>query len=259
MHGDGLLDELIAAKENIKRKYSALKRGDDIVQAKVIKTLKPIIDPLNKIQQQTNYNPTEYINTLPDKPVSVIDTDSTNLSIDKTKSSYDNWFLSPDLDKTYGPKKSYRNNIILGKHIIKFTDNKTIVIPSSKSEYNLTGGLLELIFLKSPTNYTEQDLETYKSILIQTSAHLTLNGSTIRKGGNKYTNIISNLFHPGRGLHMKLQKNNLVYWNDSNELVDRLQILLASRSAGNTGVGNEILSIFEELLEAGIIKRIPNV
>ena len=58
---------------------------------------------------------------------------------------------------------------------------------------------------------------------------------------------------------MKLQKNNLVYWNDPNELVVRLRLLLASKEAGNTSVSNEILSIFEELLEAGLIKRIPNV
>jgi ABC-type ATPase involved in cell division len=50
-----------------------------------------------------------------------------------------------------------------------------------------------------------------------------------------------------------------VYWNDPNELVDRLRLLLASQSAGNTGVSNEILSIFEELYESGITKKIPNV
>ncbi len=58
---------------------------------------------------------------------------------------------------------------------------------------------------------------------------------------------------------MQLQTHNLVYWNDPNELVDRLRLLLASQSAGNTGVSNEILSIFEELYESGITKKIPNV
>jgi len=58
---------------------------------------------------------------------------------------------------------------------------------------------------------------------------------------------------------MKVQRNNLVYWDNPNELVDRLRLLVASKSAGNTGVSNEIISIFEELLEAGLIKRISNV
>jgi len=53
--------------------------------------------------------------------------------------------------------------------------------------------------------------------------------------------------------------HNLVYWNDPNELVDRLRLLLASQSAGNTGVSNEILAIFEEFYESGITKKILNV
>jgi len=123
--------------------------------------------------------------------------------------------------------------------------------------------------LKNPTIYTDNDLKVYRSILIQTSAHLTASGSKIRNTScKKYKNIISKLFPTDDGvggggyggeLLMKVQKNNLVYWNDPNELVDRLRLLLASKSAGNTGVSNEIISIFEELLEAGLIKRIPNV
>ena len=46
---------------------------------------------------------------------------------------------------------------------------------------------------------------------------------------------------------------NYVYWDDANELVDRLRLLLASRDAGHTGHDNEIASIVEELREAGLI------
>ena len=127
------------------------------------------------------------------------------------------------------------------------------------TSYPITQGLGNLIFSKSPKLYTNNDLKTYKSILNQTSAHLTADGSKIKKGGNKYADIIQNLFPSGSGLSVKLQKHNLVYWNDPNELVDRLRLLLASKAAGNTGVSNEIISIFEELREVGLIKRIPNV
>ncbi len=44
------------------------------------------------------------------------------------------------------------------------------------------------------------------------------------------------------------------YWNDPNELAERLILLHASKAAGNTNVINEILAIEEELREAGIIK-----
>ena len=49
-------------------------------------------------------------------------------------------------------------------------------------------------------------------------------------------------------------KFDYVYWDDPNELVDRLKVLVASSEAGNNSHNNEILSIVEELREAGIIE-----
>lgn len=43
------------------------------------------------------------------------------------------------------------------------------------------------------------------------------------------------------------------YWDDPNELVDRLRLLVSSQSAGHTGHNNEIIAIIEELREAKII------
>jgi len=48
-------------------------------------------------------------------------------------------------------------------------------------------------------------------------------------------------------------KNLYTYWDDPNELVDRLCLLHASRKAGNNNLSNEILNIESELREAGYI------
>jgi hypothetical protein len=48
--------------------------------------------------------------------------------------------------------------------------------------------------------------------------------------------------------------NTVTYWDDPNELVDRLRLLVSSTSAGHTGHNNEIISILEELREARIIQ-----
>ena len=48
-------------------------------------------------------------------------------------------------------------------------------------------------------------------------------------------------------------KNLHTYWDDPNELVDRLCLLHASQEAGNTNVINEITSIITELRQAGYI------
>ena len=44
-----------------------------------------------------------------------------------------------------------------------------------------------------------------------------------------------------------------VYWDDPNELVDRLRLPLPELEAGNQSHTNEIHSIIEELKEAGCI------
>ncbi|KAF0771145.1 Uncharacterized protein FWK35_00003046 [Aphis craccivora] len=61
-------------------------------------------------------------------------------------------------------------------------------------------------------------------------AHLTADGTKIKRGGNKYSDLIQNIFPSGAGLSVKLQKHNLVYWNDPNELVECLKLLLASKA-----------------------------
>lgn len=50
----------------------------------------------------------------------------------------------------------------------------------------------------------------------------------------------------------KTSSNVFTYWNDSNELVSRLRLLVSS--AGHTGHNNEIISIIEELREANVIE-----
>jgi len=44
-----------------------------------------------------------------------------------------------------------------------------------------------------------------------------------------------------------------VHWDDTNELVDRLRLLDASHLADNNAHDNDMLSIIEELREAGLI------
>jgi len=242
---DEVLGELIKAKENIKRKYAALKHGKADIHSLVTETLKPIIEPLNEIHNSTSQPP------LVQK---VEKNNSENFKVFKINELLDSY----NIDKTYGPTLQSNGDAYLGKKEIKLSGDNILIIEDTS--YPLTQGLISLIISKTPKIYTTDDLNVYKRILIQTSAHLTSNGKKIKKGGNKYTDIIKPLFpSSGSGLSMKLQNKSLVYWNDPNELVERLRLLLASQAAGNTGLSNEILSIYEELYEAGLIKRIPNV
>lgn len=129
-----------------------------------------------------------------------------------------------------------------------------------------------------PKVYTKEDAKNYSQILFKTHAikkHFNPSLTTITSNNTKFKKIVGPFMMDrlnskdysdndddddketiGNGMSMTVSDNSIdyVYWDDPNELVTRLQLLLASESAGNTGVGNEIVSIVEELREADIIE-----
>jgi hypothetical protein len=122
---------------------------------------------------------------------------------------------------------------------------------------------------------TEHDRRVYKILLLKTNAHrrdFDPNKPIKSNKGMKYLYVIKPLFKLtkhrsvsdeifkcGNGLPLmkKVKKDvSYVFWDDPNELVERLKLLIASRDAGNTGLDNEIISIIEELREAGLVNNI---
>lgn len=183
-----------------------------------------------------------------------------------------------NIDHVFGPNYGDNDVLMLGNYPIHF-DNDDIIINNVK--YEGTPGLYELIFMRQPDKYiyTEEDLQTYRQILKITSTHIHPSTGRIKSSKSlKYNKIIKPIVWAssspstssphrarqywrgddtgGHGL-MKITdtKPNYIYWNNVNELCDRLQLLVASQNAGHTGHDNEILSIIEELYEAGIIKE----
>lgn len=171
-----------------------------------------------------------------------------------------------------------RGKLMMGTSRVEVYDDK---ISIAGHAYKKTPGLYELLFKKVPNLeiVTENDGQMYKEMLIETNAHrrdYNPNKPIKANKGRKYLHIIKPLFKlrklstssvssvlsnvdyvsEGEGLILKKKfKNNtdFIYWNDPNELVERLKLLVASKDAGNTGLDNEIISIIEELRESGII------
>ncbi|KYQ47078.1 hypothetical protein ALC60_13905, partial [Trachymyrmex zeteki] len=184
---------------------------------------------------------------------------------------YVNALLSGDkkneIDHVYGVYFD-ENGTMLGDKTFDVDSDDTIIVDGVR--YKGTSGLYELIFKRIPDDaiYTENDKETYKSILLATNAHRRRHNAEMpvkSNKGHKYKYIIGPLVgahrtgstSTGSGVPstMRLNDNKIdyVHWDDPNELVDRLQLLDASRQAGNNAHDNEILSILEELREAGLI------
>lgn len=274
-----VLTDLIRARDNIKRKFNDLKQQRADNEVLIGDTLKPIINPLEKI---ADFNEQNYLRKAKDEKDKKfrqenIVKDLRELYDVKTEKKEDNFlvnlnkYIGGDVDenrriertdKLYGPKLGIGGKIVSYGNAENVTiDWKNEKIFIDNEHFPLTRGLVQLIFNKQPIDYDDQDLRVYKQILILTSAHLRAGKGGLKKGGNKYYKIIEHLFSSGGGLYKPLIKGReemYVYWDDPNELVSRLKLLMSSKNAGNTGLDGEIISIFEELLESGYIKRMPD-
>lgn len=77
--------------------------------------------------------------------------------------------------------------------------------------------------------------------------------STNNNYSNTDTTLLMKKYYPN---------TDIMYWDNPNELIDRLRLLIASRNAGNNDHDNEIIAILEELIEANIIespRRLSNI
>jgi len=159
----------------------------------------------------------------------------------------------PNYDKT-------TSKWTLGNSVMNF-DKSTGNIIVNGEIFRGSEGLYRLIFEKEPDKFSKDDLAQYKRLIEKTSLY-RINHEPLQRlkgnGGYKYKNIIKPLLSSqtqGRGLSLTYNNKPIeyVYWDDVNEIVDRLRLLIASKQAGNTSHDNEILSIIEELKEAGVI------
>ena len=182
-----------------------------------------------------------------------------------------------DYDLTYGIKfNPTTGKWTMGNKQIEIDgDNLTVVMDRASNRrinYSGTPGLYELIFKKKPVDYTHPDELEYADLLERTSSYRQKNDPKEQIKGtsmHKYKNIIRPLldnikseapnrrYTTGSGYDASMlvddRTTQYVYFNDYDEIVDRLRKLYASQEAGNTSHTNEIQSIIEELREANII------
>lgn len=146
----------------------------------------------------------------------------------------------------------------IGDSVVDF-EGPNFIIKGVK--YLGTPGLYELLFKKEPIGYTEKDKTEYVDILKRTNTlHRNYNPKEQLQGtrAKKYISIIKPFLskRSGKGMVLEVNSKPIEYkhFDDYNEIVDRLKILVASQVAGHTGHNNEIISILEELREAKIIQ-----
>ena len=168
-------------------------------------------------------------------------------------------------DTTFGIRKKGGHHYIGNKHVIIKDDN--IIVDGEY--YEGTPSLWELLMLKEPPlNYSLDSYDDYERLMIQTNVlhrendpyNLHPKGSR----GHKWTRILSPIWKRHREKEVKKRQaewrkagykgeGTVIMSSDPNVLLERLDLLLASQKAGHTGVGNELVSICDELKKQGVL------
>lgn len=245
--------KLIQHSKAVKRKFLALQQGRILSQHILSEAFQPITTPLhalaNKIQEKQVQAP------IIKQEAATATVDYGHLADKFIGSLIKKGSTSRLFDKVYGVQYS-DGNFSMGNLPVTFHKD-TITVGSVN--YRGTKGIYTLLFYAnpSPDSYDESDLRKYKDILQATSVHRNPQGELIYSNSKKFQNIILPLFQKYGGswkMSLPTHKMEYKYWDDPNELVERLHLLMSSRDAGNSGLGNEIYAIEEELREGGYIE-----
>ena len=192
-------------------------------------------------------------------------------------------FTKNNIDLTFG-LYAQQGKFKIGSKKVNIEDND---IKVDNIIFEGTPGFWELVTSKNPKpdNYTDEDLNKYRQLLLLTNAiYQANNPATNRPKSNKspkWKNIISPIweqikkqkeeeykefeeeeeeeeeeyqvpalypFTPTKGTGLKILPS------DPNALIDRFDLLFSSKKAGHTGVRNEIVSILDELKRQGVLK-----
>ena len=165
-------------------------------------------------------------------------------------------------DRVFGihTKEKQPGKMFIGKEELTIDDNDVIIGGESLQRYNGTIGLWELISRAKPdkTKITDEDMENYEKILVETKAMEYDENPNKPKASRseKCQTIVSKIWEKFKS-DTKVKKGNgvLILPSDPNALVERFTLSVAAWYAGNKGSRNEAVSICDELLRQNRINK----
>ena len=149
----------------------------------------------------------------------------------------------------------------IGNKEAKIKENNIIV---GDKEYAGRPGLWDLIVARSPDDkiVTNGDYDNYAEIMHSTNALMRNNDeSKTKPKANKswkWKHILKLLWDEKnlyRGSGLTPSVSTVILQSDTVALVERLDILMASKEAGNAGVRNEFVSVCDELPRKKLIDK----
>ncbi|XP_015589345.1 uncharacterized protein LOC107264984 [Cephus cinctus] len=268
-----VLRQTAKASDAILKKHRMIKLGRENVEQATSEVSKPVVTLLQKLVTALRPEHNLIKDEIKDEIKQDVGADDTIRSADESFKSLNNDFFEGVDDEQVENADEEEEEEEEGKHYLdmmlsnqgKHLDTAYGVRKVAKNPYLKITGLIELLFKKVPdgTSVTQDDLDNYKNIILTTNAHRKYykpDGAIRKSKSFKFHNVTAKLIEQpsvtGKGIvswymiATKDGRTDYVYWDDPNELVDYLRLILASQEDGNPSHSNEILPIIKELREA---------
>ena len=265
---DSIVKEYLELKKNIRDNLLSERTGGQQLQTDLSKFFKPITET----QKATAREITEELKpikegignlpqaiTFPTFPAfpSIQLSQEEILNFGKVAADALRKFLRKnEADTTFGIRDE-DGKFKIGDRWVKIKDNDIEVLDESgvvEETYKGTPGLWELITAKEPKDETimQNDLNNYGRLMVQSGAlHHNNHPKRPRSADSyKWKNILSYIWHNRKKYE---GKGVVVIPSDPNALVEKLDLLLSSQEARHTNVGNELVSICDELKRQGVL------
>ena len=257
---DATVKEFLELKKNIRSNLLSEKVGEMEIE----KDLSKLFKPITETQKEADREITEELKPIKEGIEAIsfsefpafpsIKMDEENiLQLGPIANEYLRMFTTKDkADKTFG---IYDKNgkFYIGDKLVVIVGDDLVV---GRDEYEGTPGLWELIVSKKPTEgkYDNEDMANYKNLMLRTNSLHRNNDPTSphpkATTGTKWDSVIKDIWYEKKKYK---GKGVIVIPIDPNALLERLDLLLASQDAGHTGVGNELVSICDELRRQEVI------
>ena len=273
---DQTVKEYLELKKNILDNLLSERAGEQQLQTELTKFYRPITESqkattkeITESQKATAREITEGLRPIREgiENLQPIDdeeeeeeeeTEATPKSLGKIAYSYLHGKEPYFRDKTFGIYLGKDGHYHMGKQRNKENEKvltiayNNIVVDGEK--FRGTPGLWELIMEERPGRANKNDLEEYKDLLRKTNAlHKDFNPKSSyprSSRSNKWKFLLRPIWDDIRGYE---GRGTVIMSSDPNALLERLDLLLASQKAGHTGVGNELVSICDELKRQGVL------
>ena len=284
-----LVNEYLSTRDELKDRFISQRIGEEYRSEETRKLFKPLLEQgeetKEEIKKQSETltklaDTNQLMNFTPLQPLAINASQKEHEWGKETYNYIINKLDNPGYDHTFGIKVHKDRQLSLGRYFIHFKDNYLIVDDDNK--YYMTPGFRSLLLETNPDmrNVTKEDKKNYKDITRLTKNLIDLQGNLKQASSTKYKEILRPMIerdYPYKIKKRKAESETETEFEDEpttrgkggftgyplpvilpcnpNDLIERMNLLFASREAGNTGVDNELKAIFKELHKKTIINK----